>query len=204
MGIKERKKREKQELREKILQAAAHIFSQEGFEKATIRKIAKEIEYSPATIYLYYENKDELLFGVHQLGFEKFLTYLHQVDPSLPPMQKLRNMGSRYVKFAYENPEYYDLMFILRSPINVLSETKEEWSNGRKAYDLLRHTVQECIEEGHFKHKDVDSISFFILSTIHGMTSLAIRNRWKMYETESLPERMNHTLDIMIEMLTKW
>lgn len=202
MGIKERKDREKRELKEQILQAAARVFSEEGFQKATIRKIAKEVEYSPATIYLYYQNKDELLFGVHQLGFDKFLSYLeNDLGKYQNPLKRLRSMGGKFVEFAYENPELYDLMFIIRSPMNVLSEAKQDWNNGHKAYDLLRSTVQECIDAGYFHRKDQDEISFFVLSTIHGMTSLAIRNRWQMYPEETLQDRMNHTLDILIRML---
>jgi AcrR family transcriptional regulator len=53
MGIKERKAREKQNVREEILDAARTLFVKEGYEQVSIRKIAEKIEYSPGTIYLY-------------------------------------------------------------------------------------------------------------------------------------------------------
>ena len=71
MGIIERKERDKQEMRLKILETAKQIFIEEGFEKASIRAIADRIEYSPATIYLYFKDKNELFFSVHETGFEK-------------------------------------------------------------------------------------------------------------------------------------
>ena len=55
MGVTERKERERQEMRQRILDAAQQVFVEEGYEKASIRNIAERIEYSPATIYLYFK-----------------------------------------------------------------------------------------------------------------------------------------------------
>jgi AcrR family transcriptional regulator len=60
MGILERKEREKQEMRDLILNVATEMFIEEGYDKTSIRKIADKIEYSPATIYLYFKDKDEI------------------------------------------------------------------------------------------------------------------------------------------------
>jgi AcrR family transcriptional regulator len=73
MGISERKEREKQEMREKILLVATEMFIEEGYDKTSIRKIADKIEYSPATIYLYFKDKDEIFHAIHDKGFDKFL-----------------------------------------------------------------------------------------------------------------------------------
>ena len=51
MGISDRKEREKEELRERILVAAKTLFLQKGIEKTSIRNIADLIEYSPGIIY---------------------------------------------------------------------------------------------------------------------------------------------------------
>ena len=68
MGLAERKK-EKNELRELILLKAKEIIIREGQEKLSLRKIANEIEYSPATIYLYFQDKDEILYQMMDKGF---------------------------------------------------------------------------------------------------------------------------------------
>ena len=62
MGISERREREKQELREKILEKAKEILIKEGQDNLSIRNIATAIEYSPATIYLYFQDKDEIVY----------------------------------------------------------------------------------------------------------------------------------------------
>ena len=60
MGIKERQVRQKEVLRQDILDAARDLFIEEGYENTSMRKIAERIEYSPTTIYYYF--KDKFLF----------------------------------------------------------------------------------------------------------------------------------------------
>jgi len=60
MGIQERKERERERRRQQIIVAAKRVFSEKGFNKATMEDIAKEAELSPGTIYIYFKNKDEL------------------------------------------------------------------------------------------------------------------------------------------------
>lgn len=60
MGIQERKKREREARRQEIMIAARRVFTQKGYERATMEDIAREAELSPGTLYLYFKNKDEL------------------------------------------------------------------------------------------------------------------------------------------------
>jgi AcrR family transcriptional regulator len=60
MGVKERKAREKETLRQDILDAARELFIREGYQAVSMRKIAEKIEYSPATIYLHFRDKDDI------------------------------------------------------------------------------------------------------------------------------------------------
>ena len=55
MGVKERRTREKDQLRRQILSAARELFVNEGYESVSMRKIADKTEYSPPSIYLYFK-----------------------------------------------------------------------------------------------------------------------------------------------------
>lgn len=70
MGIAERKEREKKARRRRIMDAAAKIFGINGYIGTTMEDIAAEVELSPATIYLYFKNKEELYsaFSLEILG----------------------------------------------------------------------------------------------------------------------------------------
>jgi AcrR family transcriptional regulator len=50
--------------RNQILQAAAQVFAQKGFHRATIRDVAKAAGVADGTIYNYFENKTDLLVGM--------------------------------------------------------------------------------------------------------------------------------------------
>ena len=73
MGIKERRQRQRQQLREGILAAAREIASEEGWRAVTIRKIAAIIEYSPPVIYEYFDSKDEILLELMRQGYAEQL-----------------------------------------------------------------------------------------------------------------------------------
>ena len=80
MGVMERKAREREELKQQILDAARELFVRDGYESVSMRKIADKIEYSPAAIYTYFKDKDEILDCLCE---ETFLQ-LHQHQLAAP------------------------------------------------------------------------------------------------------------------------
>ena len=177
MGIAERKEKQKTEIRKRILDASMQLFVQEGFENVSIRRIADIIEYSPTTIYLYFKDKDEIFFNQHEIGF----LMMQEMNKELPgiqnPLIRLHKMGENYIRFGLENPEYYDLMFIQKEPMDKLTEMGCEWENGDAALTLLRNTITECMEKGYIAKMDPVLLSLSVWSTVHGLVSLATRAR---------------------------
>src|SRR5215831_12325659 len=117
MGIAERKEKQKLEMAKLILDASMKLFVEEGFENVTIRKIADLIEYSPTTVYLYFKDKDEIFFNLHDIGFQKLAEYNTNLATIENPLLRLHQMGINYLRFGMENSEYYNLMFIQREPM---------------------------------------------------------------------------------------
>ena len=103
MSIIERKKREKEEMRRTILDAAKEIFLEKGFRSASIRNIAEKIEYSPGTIYLYFDDKDAIFHALHEDGFQRMLAMMQPLQHVADPMERLVAMGRVYMEFAYNN-----------------------------------------------------------------------------------------------------
>jgi len=177
MGIIERKEREKQEMRDKIIDAAIAMFLQEGYEKTSIRNIAEKIEYSPATIYLYYKDKDELLYDVQKQAFEQMSAVFQKKITATDPFERLEQLCHTYVWFGINNPELYDLMFIIKAPMNSIED--QEWHNGKDALDTLINCVAECIEHKYIQFKDARVAALSIWAMGHGLISLDIRCRIK-------------------------
>jgi AcrR family transcriptional regulator len=205
MTIAKRKERQKEELRGKILEAAKALFIERGFEETSIRNIAEKIEYSPTTIYLYFKDKDDIFYALHQEGFVLLNQYLRALQNVTDPFERLKAICKAYISFALENREFYDLMFISRSPMNALTKDKddEKWVEGNKAFGALIGTVTECIQRGYFTGMDPEVLSFTCWSMVHGICSLEIRGRCTVISEanqENLPGKAGA---IIIEILER-
>src|SRR3954447_23130249 len=131
MTIANRKERQKEELKTKILQAAKELFMERGFEETSIRNIAEKIEYSPTTIYLYFKDKDAIFHELHDEAFLMMRSKFSVLQYISDPFERLKAIGKIYLDFAMENKELYDLMFILDAPMKVLQKEDCEWDEGK-------------------------------------------------------------------------
>jgi len=181
MGIKERKERHREDLKARILEAAKKLFVTEGYEATSIRKIAAEIEFSPTTIYLYYKDKTDIAYALHQEGFgllrERFST-LAYVDH---PFERLKAMGKGYIQFAIDHPDFYELMFILKEPMQYLQahHPDDEWEEGERVFDALIETVEGCKARGYFHDIQAEEMAMLSWSVVHGLCSLHITSHFK-------------------------
>jgi AcrR family transcriptional regulator len=197
MGIPERKERQKNEMKRAILKGALKLFLKAGFENVTMRKIAETMEYSPATIYLYFKNKDSILFALHEDGFERLYERQQKTLSILDPRQRLLEHGRVYIAFAKEMPDLYDLMFITRAPIKEI-QAGGEWNAGKRAYDFLRSNVKDCIDKGYFPGAGVETIALFMWALVHGIASLIIRDRMGVLPREELDRMIEEGLTYFI------
>ena len=176
MGVQERRAREKQELRQDILAAARDLFIHEGFENVSMRKIAEKIEYSPTTIYLYFQDKIDLLDCICEETLVRLEERLVAIRIAYPePLDKMRRGLLAYIDFGVEHPSDYRVAFMM--------EFKSLVENGRllrcheighRVYQEFRADVAECIETGAFAPRDVDAATQAIWASIHGAAALLI------------------------------
>lgn len=123
MGTKERKEREREKQRDLILQAAGEIFAQEGLDKLSIRKIADKIEYSPAIIYHYFEDKEDIVNHLMTKGYRKIMSSLSSVQAEgHEPETRLRKLIRSYIKAALEMPDEFMAVQLNKSP-GILNHT---------------------------------------------------------------------------------
>lgn len=203
MGIAERKEKQKLEIRKAILDASMKLFVEQGFENVSIRKIADLIEYSPTTVYLYFKDKNEILYNLHEIGFQKMAEYTVDLWTIKNPLVRLHKMGEHYIQFGLENPAFYDLMFILKAPMEALQVVENcEWKSGDQALGRLKETLQECMDKNLIEKGEVDAIAMAIWGMVHGMVSLAIRDRFdKLVPREQMVQMMNKGLTWLLNVL---
>lgn len=201
MGISERKEKQKQEIRKMILDASMKLFVEQGFENVSIRKIADLIEYSPTTVYLYFKDKDDILFNLHELGFQKMAEYNEGLWDIKNPLLRLYKMGENYIRFGLSHPEFYDVMFIQRSPMLVVEQSINcEWKSGDVVLGRLKDTLQEAMDKGLIVKGDINAVAMAIWSLVHGLVSLSIRGRFnKLVPPETVMPMMHQALNWLLE-----
>ncbi len=123
MSIAERKEREKAEMRENILNAARELISHSGIEGISIRKIAGMIDYSPAIIYHYFKNKEELIGILMEEEYRRILAALSPLHTSPnSPGERLKESIRSFMMLAVEMGDAYKSIMLNSSPA-VLAHT---------------------------------------------------------------------------------
>lgn len=176
MSSSQRREREKQELRGRILDAARELFAEHGFEAVTMRKIAERIEYTATALYFHFPDKEALVRELCMHDFlvlgEKMSTLAAHADP----VERLGEVGRAYARFAVSHPQHYRVMFMM--PNRSRKEDAAEWHGdpARDAYAFLKWTVQEAIDSGRFRPEfaDAELASQVAWAAIHGVVSLQI------------------------------
>ncbi|MDP5139732.1 MAG: WHG domain-containing protein, partial [Spirosomaceae bacterium] len=118
-------------------------------------------------------------------------------------LDALVQMGKQYVNFALENPEMYDLMFLMIAPIESLECNEDIWDDGKQALDLLKMMIEACKLEGYFSKDQTDDLALMIWSTMHGMVTIYGRRRMSMFKEtdEENKERINKAFGTFVEYL---
>lgn len=199
MGITQRKEREKEEMRQLILDAALRLFRQRGYEGVSIRNIAEAIEYSPATLYLYYKDKSEIFFALQYEAAAVKRDHLMPAASIENPWERLIEFGRRYLDFGMKHPDLYDLLFITRAPMEFV-ENQQCWSLGMAVHSFFTETVQACVDQRYFKSTDAETIAYTLWCHAHGLVSLFVRERMRMYPEEKRAELAQKSFAMIVRM----
>lgn len=176
MGILERKERNRENLRQAILDASEELFVQEGFKNVSMRKIAAKIEYSPTTIYLYFKDKSEIFGCLLEQYYAKLFDILQNIqDNNTDPLVCIQKGMRVYTEFGLSNPNYYKLAFMLTPEIKAKDYLDQKLVS-TKAFLTLRSNVEQCIQLKIFSQKDVDLTTQILWCMNHGITSLLLSN----------------------------
>lgn len=194
MSIQDRKQREKEALRNKIIRAASELVSSEGHENVSIRKIARAVEYSPRTIYLYFRDKEHLLQEVIEAGFERTLSLRSRETPpdTLPPAKLLRRRLATHIYNALDHPNFY------RAVVTLIFE--KEYTPGpaqQKIIDQTGEDIARCIAPEHKTTEEVENASRLVFATVRGFT-LSLLKINNSLSKEKRQQIIDHFLDFMI------
>ena len=175
MGIAERREREKEMLRARIVEAARDLLSEEGLGALSMRAIAERIEYSPATIYLYFRDKEELTSEVIRAGFRRMYEVMMEELSALPETasgaEQYGATGRAYARFASENAAFFRVMFELPSAAQVECPQRAQGPE-ETSFDRVVMAVEAGLRDGSIQGADAERIALIGWGLVHGLTSL--------------------------------
>ncbi|BCF97415.1 hypothetical protein PPGU19_019840 [Paraburkholderia sp. PGU19] len=181
MGIAERKTRQKQELRTRILDAARRIVMREGFGALSMRKIADAIEYSPATLYLHFESRDAIARALCAEGYAQLLASFEPLTAIADAAERLKAIGRAYVAFGVAHPETYRLIFMEDPSYTGAALVGDGTQNDGvhedhaddKAFRLMLESIDALKAEGRLPDtSDSQVCAEAFWATMHGIVAL--------------------------------
>jgi AcrR family transcriptional regulator len=197
-----RREQEKEELRQIILTAASDLFLEQGYDRFSMRQLAERIGYSATTLYLYFRDKDDLLFTIVDDGFVNFGRLLaNAANTGTDPWVRLTALGQAYLNFGFNNPAYYQLMFMWRT--DYLTEARAGEKQPRlAAFSILQDTVQYALDMRVLQPGSAQAYSDLLWAMLHGVVALAI-GMPTMFDPERTQTLTTVALDTLFKALYK-
>ena len=162
--------------RRRAVDAAMHLFAEQGYAAVTMRGLGAELGVSAMTPYRYLSGKDELFVLVRAEAFRRFADALEAALAGAPaddPVGRLFELKRAYVAFAVAQPDAYRIMFELRGVADPpRGPARDELAaQSRRAFGCLHRCVVDAVDGGHLAGDPLTHAHLFWAST-HGLVSL--------------------------------
>lgn len=170
------RERRYQRTRRAILDAARTLIVEHGISGLTLREVARRVDYSPAGLYEYFGSLGDIVEAVCEEGFALFGTYLARVPVTLPPVERLVELGVAYLAFAQEHPEEFQLIF---THFTSRLLTLEDLRRRSPTFGMLAQAVADGIAAGVFKPRQgygLDEMAYHCWATVHGLAMLRVHH----------------------------
>jgi len=149
-----------------IIRAAARAFGRNGFHGTTLDEIAAELRVTKASLYYYFETKEELLHEVHVLSMGDILARLEQILKEKDnPVDQLQTAITEHLRLLATN---YEGAFLLQQEYELAPKYRAEIVKLRDVYQKkLLGVVQEGVKQRYFRVKDPRIAVYMMLGSIN-------------------------------------
>jgi TetR/AcrR family fatty acid metabolism transcriptional regulator len=127
-----------------IITAAMEVFGEKGYHDSTISDIARAAGVSEATIYEYFEGKEDLLFTIPYKEIKEIVEFLNTMMRYIKgPENRLRAVIYCYFYAYSDNPSYSSLILL-----DIKHNRKFMKTESYKMVSLIANIMLDCIKEG--------------------------------------------------------
>jgi AcrR family transcriptional regulator len=157
-------------LRQKILEEALALVSREGAHGITMRALAHRLGYSPATIYLYFRNKEDLLQEIARHAASRLM----EATESCVAMADAAAARDAFLRalldFAYKHPPLYQILTSVDVTPYLADPALE--APGRRLIDRYRDLYARGAAAGQIRSEHFEHDVIIDWSLVHGFLSL--------------------------------
>ncbi|MDQ0170427.1 TetR/AcrR family transcriptional regulator [Paenibacillus tundrae] len=174
--------------RERILEAARHLFITKGYRAISMRSIGQHLGYSHGSLYYHFKEKAELFYAIVVEDFNHLGHLLMQamVRPVRDGVSKAEHIMMEFIRFGLDNPYQYEIMFMLRDE-ELLSYCRAE--QGR-CFDLFASIIRQYMKEEGCSEEDIECVPRTLFLSMHGFISYFNQDRVTFAEIE--PSALSH------------
>lgn len=174
------KETEKSSLKKRIIDAARQVLLSEGYRNFSLRKIAREIDVSATSIYLHFENKDDLVHTLMEDAIERLNNRLDRSIEKLDdPISKLEALATEYTGFALQHPREYQVIYLISSE-EMTRYPKEKFRKARRGYEIVTNVLEEGVKSGLIAEEEPRMAAYTFWAQLHGVMSVVLSKRLDM------------------------
>jgi AcrR family transcriptional regulator len=162
------------DLRAALVAEAAIMIADGGAAGVTMREIGSRLGVSRAAPYRHFPDKAALLIAVAASGFQQLSAELAAVEEGAHTsgIERFRQMGETYVRFAIKNPAHYRLMYGREALTR--QEVPELRAAANTLFEQLVALFRAHQESGDLKQEDPHAQAYVAWSAVHGLASLVV------------------------------
>ena len=176
----------------RIIDAATKIFAKKGFFQAKVSDIAREAQVADGTIYLYFENKDDILISLFEEQMKVVLKDMQaQVSKEKDAIKKIEKFAMAHLNLIELNKNMAEIIQVeLRQSSKFMKEYKNE--KFMQYLNLIGDIIQEGQERGVFKKEiipDIAKRAFF--GALDEMSRFWVLSSRRKYDIETAARQIS-------------
>lgn len=166
------------DLKRLIMDTTRKLLVKDGYGNLSMRKIAREINYSATSIYLHFKNKDALCHALIDEGMHLLLKQQKDIaqEHATDVFERLRALCAGYISFGLEYSEYYEIMFLIHPDFENRFPAAS-YRRARRNLELFKATLDEGIENGEVLSQDTYATTNAVWASLHGAVSILLAGR---------------------------
>ncbi|UNK17510.1 TetR/AcrR family transcriptional regulator [Paenibacillus sp. N3/727] len=174
--------------RERILEAARHLFITKGYRAISMRSIGQHLGYSHGSLYYHFKEKAELFYAIVMKDFNDLALLLNKAAGKAPSdgVSKLEQLLLEFVRFGLNNPYQYEIMFMIRDE-ELLAYCRSEQS---RCFDMFSALVRQHLLDNVYCEEERRNLPHTLFLSIHGFISFYIQDRISFEEIK--PAAVSH------------